>query len=540
MRQAKYIVVTGGVCSGLGKGAAAASIGALLKSAGFKVFPVKLDPYLNVDPGTMNPMQHGEVFVTDDGAETDLDLGHYERFIDESASKLSNTTTGQLYQEVLGDERKGDYLGKTIQIVPHITNLIKNRVLRAAKDSGADFVLIEIGGTVGDIEGEPYLEAFRQFHKEQGHENVMFVHLTLLPYLKVTKDLKTKPTQASVRELHRRGIQPDMILTRADYTIKKEDIEKISLFCDVKEKAVIPAYTVNSIYEIPINFYKYKILDTIFDHFKITRRKVSIKPWQDLVKKIKNGHSTITIGMVGKYTSHGDSYISVNEALKSAGYANSVKIKIEHIDSEKIEKKDKKSWNMLKKVDGILVPGGFGRRGIEGMIMASNYARKNNIPYFGICLGMQIATIDFAREAFSDKLATSQEFNSKAKNQIIHIMPDQEKKLLKKDYGATMRLGSWPAKLDKNSKVYKAYKQNKIDERHRHRYEFNNDYRQDLEKAGLRIVGTSPDNHIVEIVELDNHPWFVGVQFHPEFKSRPLRPHPLFHDFIVASIKAKK
>jgi len=533
----KYIIVTGGVCSGLGKGTAAASIGALLKSAGFKVFPVKLDPYLNVDPGTMNPFQHGEVFVTDDGAETDLDLGHYERFIDENASRLSNATTGQIYQQVLKDERSGDFLGKTIQIIPHITNAIKNRVRQAASESGADFVLIEIGGTVGDIEGEPYLEAMRQFHHEEGHENVMFIHLTLLPYLKVTDELKTKPTQASVRELLGRGIQPDMILARADYPISKELVEKIALFCDVGEDAVIPAYTVKSIYEIPLNFYKHKLMDALFDHFGISSRKCNIKPWQNLVKQVKNGTSTITIGMVGKYTNHGDAYISVNEALKSAGYHHHVKVSIEHIDSEKLEKKDAREIRRLKKVDGILVPGGFGKRGIEGKIMAAHYARTNKIPYLGICLGMQIATIDIAREVLLDDTATSEEFDERARHKVIHIMPDQEKKMLTKDYGASMRLGAWPAKLKKGTLVQKAYKETKIEERHRHRFEFNNTYRKQLEDAGLIVSGTSPDNHIVEIVELKDHPWFVGVQFHPEFKSRPLRPHPLFRDFVGACMK---
>ncbi len=536
MSKTKYIVVTGGVCSGLGKGIAAASIGALLKSAGFKVFPVKFDPYLNVDPGTMNPFQHGEVFVTDDGAETDLDLGHYERFIDEPASKLSNTTTGQIYQRVLQEERKGDFLGKTIQIIPHITNAVKDWIKQAAQEAQADFLLLEVGGTVGDIEGEPYLEALRQFHHEQGHENVMFIHLTLLPYLKASHDLKTKPTQASVRELLGRGIQPDMILARSDYAIKKEIIEKISLFCDVKPESVIPAATVRSIYDVPLNFHKYRITDRIFEHFSLPARKLNIKPWQDLTCKIRNGNKTIAIAMVGKYTAHGDSYISVNEALKSASYYHDVKLKIEHIDSEKLEKKDEASWRLLRKVDGILVPGGFGKRGIEGMVMAANFARKNNVPYFGLCLGMQIATIEFSREVLGSADVTSEEFDAKAEHKVIHIMPDQEKTLLERDYGGTMRLGAWEAKLVKDSKVYEAYGQTKISERHRHRFEFNNVYRQPLEAAGLKISGASPDDRIVEIVELDNHPWFVGVQFHPEFKSRPLRPHPLFRDFVGACL----
>jgi CTP synthase len=533
----KYIVVTGGVCSGLGKGTAAASIGALLKSAGFKVFPVKMDPYLNVDPGTMNPIQHGEVFVTEDGTESDLDLGHYERFIDENASKLSTTTTGQIYTQVLKDERRGDFLGKTIQIVPHITNAIKNRIREAAKDSGADFLLIEIGGTVGDIEGEPYLEAMRQFNHEEGNESVMFIHLTLLPYLKVTRELKTKPTQASVRELLHRGIQPDMIIARADYPIKKDLIEKISLFCDVKESCVIPASTVKSIYEVPVNFNKYKVAEAIFDYFGIKRKKVNVNPWKNLVKTIKNGLKPVQIAMVGKYTGHGDAYISVNDALKVAGYYHKAKVEIIHIDSEKLEKKDSSSWRKLKSVDGILVPGGFGKRGIEGKILAAKFARENNIPYFGICLGMQVSVIDFARSVLFIKDANSEEFNDKSENKVIHIMPDQEKKMLNRDYGATMRLGAWSCSLKENTKVRETYDSENISERHRHRYEFNNNYREVFEKNGFNVSGQSPDGNIVEIIELKNHPWFLGVQFHPEFKSRPLKPHPLFKGFVEACLK---
>lgn len=537
MVKTKYIVVTGGVCSGLGKGAAAASIGALLKAANYRVFPVKLDPYLNVDPGTMNPFQHGEVFVTEDGAEADLDLGHYERFLDENASKLSNTTTGQVYQQVLRDERKGDFLGDTIQIIPHITNGIKARIRQAAKESQADFILIEIGGTVGDIEGEPYLEAMRQFHKEEGHDSVLFIHLTFLPYLEVTRELKTKPTQASVRELYRRGIQPDVILARTDHPIKKELLEKISLFCDVDENAVIPAPTVKSIYEIPLNFNKYKITEIMYRHFNMRGKKPNVKPWKDLVKKINNGLVPVSIAMVGKYTDHGDAYLSVNEALKSAGYFNNARVDIIHIDSEKLEQKEKHAMEKLKKVDGILVPGGFGKRGIEGKIIAARYARTRQVPYFGICLGMQIATIELAREVLGDATATSQEFDAHAKHTVIHIMPDQEKKMLARDYGGSMRLGAWDAKLKKGSRVHQAYGTGSISERHRHRFEYNNTYREQLEQAGLLISGTSPDGRIVEIVELANHPWFVGVQFHPEFKSRPLRPHPLFREFIKACLK---
>lgn len=539
-KDCRYIFVTGGVCSGLGKGITAASIGALLKACNFKVFSLKFDPYLNVDPGTMNPYQHGEVYVLDDGTETDLDLGHYERFLDENLSRLSNVTTGQVYEELLTEERKGQYLGKTIQIIPHITNKIQESIFRAAEISQADFLIMEIGGTVGDIEGEPYLEAARQLHNKLGDEHVLFVHVALLPYLKTSHELKTKPVQASVRELRQRGIQPDLIMARADYPVAREQLEKIALFCDLSSEAVIPAPTIRHLYEVPINLEKYKITEIIFKKLNIRKRVPDLKPWKNLIKKAKNGQNRKkkgTVAMVGKYIEHGDAYLSIMEALKSATYYYNAKLKVEWINAEQLELHDKKEWEKLKGAHGIVIPGGFGLRGCEGKIMAARYARENKIPYLGLCLGMQIATIEFARNVAKLKNANSTEFDPKTPHPVIHIMPDQEKKMLQNDYGATMRLGSWPCKLIKGTFSYKAYGQERIDERHRHRYEFNNTYRAPLEQAGLRIAGTSPDSLLVEIVEIPEHPWFVGVQFHPEFKSRPLRPHPLFRDFIRATLK---
>ncbi len=532
----KYIFITGGVCSGLGKGIASASIGAILGSCGYKVFTLKLDPYLNVDPGTMSPYQHGEVFVTDDGGETDLDLGHYERFIDVNLSKLSNLTTGRVYHKVIHEERSGDYLGKTIQIIPHITNEIKNHIRLAAESSKADIILIEIGGTVGDIEGEPYLEAARQFHREVGHENAMFIHLTLLPFLKASGELKTKPTQASVRELYRRGIQPDIILARSDKKIDKDSIAKIALFADIDEQAVIPAPTVKSIYEVPVNFEKkYKISQIIFRSLALPKVKPKLDDWERLVKSIRTNHKKkLPIALVGKYNENLDAYISVVEALKSACYANNVSLNLIWVSSAKLEKNDKAEIAKLKKVAGIVVPGGFGTRGIEGKIIAARFARENKVPYLGLCLGMQIATIDFAREVLKTQDVNSTEFEPKTANPVIHFLPGHTEEEQK---GGTLRLGSYPCILDKESISFKAYGQAKIDERHRHRYEFNMDYRQVLETAGLRLAGISPDKRLVEIVELKDHPFFFGVQFHPEFKSRPLRPHPLFREFIKASVK---
>ncbi|MDD5749293.1 MAG: CTP synthase [Patescibacteria group bacterium] len=534
----KFIFITGGVCSGLGKGIASASIGAILKSAGYSVFTCKLDPYLNIDPGTMSPYQHGEVFVTDDGTETDLDLGHYERFIDTSLSRLSNLTTGRVYDKVLRGERSGDYLGKTIQIVPHITNEIKAYIKKAATESKADFLLTEIGGTVGDIEGEPFLEALRQFHNEMGDANVMFIHLTLLPYLIASRELKTKPTQMSVRELHRRGIQPDIILARSDLKIAKEELHKIAMFADIDPKAVIPALTVPSIYQVPLNLEKDgHISDIIFKKMDLPRKRPKLEEWEALVRKIKTTKKKLPIALVGKYNENIDAYISVVEALKSACYHNDVKLDLVWIHSGKLEKGDKKEMAKLKKTAGILVPGGFGNRGIEGKIMAVKYARENKKPYLGLCLGMQVATIEFARHVLENKDVNSTEFDKNTKNPEIHFLPghtDDE------DKGGTLRLGAYPCVLDKDSLSYRAYGEEKISERHRHRYEFNNDYREVLEKGGMRFAGLSPDKRLIEIIELRDHPFFVASQFHPEFKSRPLRPHPLFREFIKAASKLYK
>jgi len=529
----KYIFVTGGVCSSLGKGIASASIGNLLKSAGFSVFPQKLDPYLNVDPGTMSPFQHGEVFVTDDGAETDLDLGHYERFIDVPLSRLSSTSTGQIYQTVLDRERKGDYLGGTIQIVPHITDEIKRRIRDAAKQSKCDIMLCEIGGTVGDIEGQPFIEALRQMRNEEGRENTLFIHLTLLPFLKSSNELKTKPTQLSVRTLQSMGIQPDMIMLRADDKIEKKHIVKISHFCDVGVESVIPAPTVKSIYEVPLNFQEFNIVQTICKKLNLKYKKSNIKEWKEMVDRIHNSTQEVQIGLAGKYNELDDAYISVIESIKSAGFYNKRKAKIVWIDAEKIEAGDKAEWKKLHKVDGVVVPGGFGVRGTEGKVLVAQYCREEKVPYLGLCLGAQIMTIEFARNVAGIKDATSEEFNPKAKNKVVHFLPGQDEKRAK---GGTLRLGSWPCNILKNTLAYKCYKTNKIDERHRHRYEFNNGFKKTLESKGLIFSGISPDRELMEIVEVKNHPFMIGSQFHPEFKSRPNRPHPLFREFIKATI----
>lgn len=536
----KYIFVTGGVCSSLGKGIASASIGALLKASGLKVFTQKLDPYLNVDPGTMSPFQHGEVFVTDDGGETDLDLGHYERFIDTSLSKLSSVTTGKIYGEVLDKERKGTFLGRTIQIIPHITDAIQEKITEAAKASKCDVMMIEIGGTVGDIEGLPFLEAIRQLRYKLGTENTLFVHVTLLPYLGGSKELKTKPTQASVRELRSIGIQPDFILARGDYPIKKDLLKKISLFCDVQEEYVIPAQTLKSIYEVPLAFQKYNIVKLIANKLNLGKLKPNLKEWQEVSRKINAKKSPLKIAIVGKYTGLDDAYLSVIESIKIAGYHNGCEAKIIWVSSEKLEENDKESWKNLKKANGILVPGGFGNRGIEGKIMAAKYARENKIPYLGLCLGMQIMTIEFARQALNDKQITSEEFDEEGKLEkskyVIHFLPGQHKN---RDKGGTLRLGTYPCKIQKGTKTYELYKQSQIDERHRHRYEFNNEFKHKLEKAGMLFPGTYEKENLVEIAELKDHPFMIGSQFHPEFKSRPTKPHPLFKGFIEAAKRKK-
>ena len=536
----KYIFVTGGVCSSLGKGIASASVGALLKSSGLKVFTQKLDPYLNVDPGTMSPFQHGEVFVTDDGSETDLDLGHYERFIDTSLNKYSSVSTGKIYNEVLEKERKGAYLGKTVQIIPHITNTIQEQIVKAAEKSGCDVMLCEIGGTVGDIEGQPFLEAIRQLRNRLGEENTFFIHLTLLPYLAASKELKTKPTQSSVRELRSIGIQADMILLRADYPIKKEHLKKIALFCDVEEKYVIPAQTVGSIYEVPLNLNQYNIAQLVADKLKLGKLNIKFKAWEDLAIKIHAEKPEMKIAVVGKYTGLDDAYISVIESLKIACYHQNRELKVTWINAEKLEEDDEKTWKELKSCAGILVPGGFGVRGTEGKILAAKYARENNIPYLGLCLGMQIQTIEFARFALNNKKITSEEFDEEnkagKKNHIIHFLPGQHKD---KDKGGTLRLGAYPCNIKAGTKTRALYKKEKIDERHRHRYEFNNAFKKDLEKAGMIFAGINPRQNLVEIAELKDHPFMIGSQFHPEFKSRPNKPHPLFFGFIKAAKKIK-
>lgn len=537
----KYIFVTGGVCSSLGKGIVSASIGTLLKTSGFKVFTQKLDPYLNVDPGTMSPFQHGEVFVTDDGSETDLDLGHYERFIDENLSILSNVTTGKVYSEVLQKERRGDFLGRTIQIIPHITQAIKEKITDAGEKTKADIVLVEIGGTVGDIEGLPHLEAIRQLRHEMGQENTLFVHVTLLPYLKASKELKTKPTQASVRELRSIGIQPDFIMARADYTIKQEHLDKIALFCDVDKEAVIPALTAKSIYEVPLAFEKYNLAELIGKKLHLGEVKPKLKDWENLVNKIHSKSPDLKIALVGKYTGLDDAYISVIESLKIACYHQSRQLNLIWIDSEKLEDKDKKVWKELRSAKGIIVPGGFGTRGTEGKIMAAKYAREKKIPYLGLCLGMQIMTIEFAREISQDKEITSEEFDEEGaidpKKYIIHFLPGQYKERAK---GGTLRLGAYPCKLTKNTKTWKMYEEKSaISERHRHRYEFNNKYKKLIEEKGLTVSGIFKEANLVEIVELKRHPFMIGCQFHPEFKSRPNKPHPLFFGFIKAAISRK-
>lgn len=533
----RFIVVTGGVCSSLGKGIAAASIGAILKAAGLKVFVQKLDPYLNVDPGTMSPFQHGEVFVTDDGAETDLDLGHYERFIDEPMNKDSTVTTGQIYQDVLRRERKGDFLGGTVQVVPHVTDTIKQRILSAAERADCDIMMVEIGGTVGDIEGEPFLESIRQLKTELGPERIYHVHLTLLPYLKGSKELKTKPTQLSVRELRRIGLQPDMILARADYRVPKDLLDKISTFCSVDRKAVIPAQTLSSIYDVPLALQKYKIAQVIGDKLGLTTLQPDMSQWEEGAVRHAAAEGDVKIAMVGKYTHLEDAYLSVVEAIKSAAVHNKRKAEIVWIDSEKLEQKDKETWDELKSCKGIVVPGGFGIRGIEGKIAAAHYARTKKIPYLGLCLGSQILAIEFARDALGDDAITSEEFDEEEKlprsKYLVHFMPDQHKGRAK---GGTLRLGSYQCKLKKGTKAYDAYGQEEISERHRHRYEFNNTFRKKLEDKGLVFSGEWPETKLMEIVEVKNHPFMVGSQFHPEFKSRPHRPHPLFAEFMKAVV----
>ena len=542
--KAKYIFVTGGVLSSLGKGLASAAIGALLESRGLTVTLQKLDPYINVDPGTMNPFQHGEVFVTDDGSETDLDLGHYERFTHAKLGRDNNFTTGKIYHSVISKERRGDYLGGTIQVIPHITDEIK-RCIRLAAD-GVDIVIVEIGGTIGDIESLPFLEAIRQFQADVGKDNALYIHLTLVPYIGTAGEVKTKPTQHSVKELRSIGIQPDILLCRTDRYLSKEIKSKISLFCNVGVDAVVTAKDVECIYEVPLVFHKEGLDSKIVELLKIWTRAPRLEAWAELVEKIQSAKESVTIAIVGKYVDLTESYKSLNEALYHGGAANDCKVKLVFVDSEKME--DGTCSSMLAEADGILVPGGFGTRGIEGKICAANHARVNKIPYFGICLGMQIAVIEFARNVAGLAQANSSEFNELTPDPVIYLMLEwldeksgtTQRRDESSDKGATMRLGAYPCRLVKDTFAYKAYGAEDISERHRHRYEFNNDYKAQLAEKGLVVSGASPSGDLVEIVEIKEHPWFVGCQFHPEFKSRPMDPHPLFRDFIKAALAFKK
>ena len=529
----KFVFVTGGVTSSLGKGITAASIGRLLKARGLHVSILKLDPYINVDPGTMSPYQHGEVFVTDDGAETDLDLGHYERFIDENLTQLSNVTTGRIYQAVIAKERRGDYLGGTVQVIPHITNEIKERITRVARDGSPDVVIVEVGGTVGDIESLPFLEAIRQMRKDVGRANVLYVHVTLLPALAATGELKTKPTQHSVKELRGIGIQPDVIVLRSDSEVPDEIREKIALFTDVDVDAVIPAPTAETIYEVPLQFEDHGLGRLIVRELGLGDPEAlpELTEWRALVDKIKRDKPGLEVALVGKYIELPDAYLSVTEALKHAGWAHDVDVKVRWVDSEALTKENLHA--RLDGVAGIVVPGGFGHRGIEGKVLAAHFARDHKVPYLGLCLGLQCAVIEFAREVVGSKDVNSTEFDMFTSNPVIDFMPDQREL---EDKGGTMRLGLYPAKLTPGSKAAEAYGQEVIYERHRHRFEVNNHYRATLEGAGMLLSGQSPDGRLVEIVELQDHPWFVASQFHPEFKSRPERPHPLFDGFIAAAL----
>ncbi|MFI3231355.1 MAG: CTP synthase [bacterium] len=531
----KYIFVTGGVVSGLGKGITAASLGRLLKARGYKVTIQKFDPYINIDPGTMSPYQHGEVFVTEDGAETDLDLGHYERFIDENLTVNNNITTGKIYWSVLNKERKGEYLGATVQVIPHITNAIKERVYRAGKTTQSDIVITEIGGTVGDIESEPFLEAIRQVSREVSRENVLYIHVTLIPYLAKSGEMKTKPTQHSVKQLLSIGIQPDIIVCRTEKEISKESKEKLALFCNVDKDCIITNIDCDSLYEVPLLLEKENLAKIACRKLEIQDNKPDLVDWCDVIKKEKNLDKTITVGLVGKYVELHDAYMSIVESLKHAGIHTGCMVNIKWINSKEVEDI---GVSILEDVDAIIVPGGFGERGVEGKIKAVQYARENKVPFFGICLGMQCIVIEYARNVLELKDAHSAEIKPETPHALIDLMPEQ------KDIdglGGTMRLGSYPCKLNQNSLALEAYGDNLIYERHRHRYEFNNEYRTPLLKSGLVISGLSPDEKLVEIVELskDLHPWFVGVQFHPELKSRPNRPHPLFKKFIEAGITKK-
>ncbi|MEA4822054.1 MAG: CTP synthase [Erysipelotrichales bacterium] len=530
MGQCKFIFVTGGVVSGLGKGITAASLGMLLKSRGLNVFVQKFDPYMNVDPGTMSPLQHGEVFVTADGTETDLDLGHYERFIDTELTKNSSITSGKIYLTVLNKERRGDYLGGTVQVIPHITNEIKSKVYAAGTEPDVDVVITEIGGTVGDIESLPFIETIRQIRSELGKENVLFIHTTLIPMIDASGELKTKPTQHSVKELRSFGIQPDIIVCRSSHSLTEDLKAKIALFCDVDRRSVIEAKDAPILYQVPLGLKNQKMDEIVCNQFGLVTKISDTKQWEELIERIKKSDKLIEIALVGKYVSLHDAYLSVTESLSHAGYEIGARIKVRWIDSAEVNQFNVD--NLLKGVSGILVPGGFGSRGVEGKILAAQYARENKIPYLGICLGMQVACIEFARNVLGIKNATSLEWDEETSYPIITLMNDQKEVV---DKGGTMRLGNYPCVLLEGSKSYNAYKCKEVLERHRHRYEFNNNYRDLFSKNGMIFSGVSPDQKLVEIIELKDHPWFVATQAHPEFKSRPIKPQPLFLGFIKAA-----
>lgn len=528
----KYVFVTGGVVSGLGKGITAASLGRLLKARGYTVTMQKFDPYINIDPGTMNPIQHGEVFVTDDGAETDLDLGHYERFIDESLNKNSNVTAGKIYWSVLSKERRGDFGGGTVQVIPHITNEIKNRFYRNYTAKDTQIAIIEVGGTVGDIESQPFLEAIRQFQHDVGHENAILIHVTLIPYLKSSGEMKTKPTQASVKELQGMGIKPDIIVCRSEHPIDQSIKDKIALFCNVESNHVLQNLDVEVLYEAPIAMEKEHLAEVVCESLNLECGEPDLKEWKAMVESWKSPKKEVSIALVGKYIQLHDAYISVVEALKHGGVGNSASVIIKWIDSEQLNKDNIEE--MMQGINGIIVPGGFGDRGIEGMIVAIEYARTKKIPFLGLCLGMQLSIVEFARNVIGYHDAHSVELNPATTHPVIHLMPDQNGI---EDIGGTLRLGSYPCMLDKSSKAYELYQEETIQERHRHRYEVNNDFRKALIEHGMVLSGISPDGRIIEMVELKEHPWFIGTQAHPELKSRPNRPHPLFLGFIKAALE---
>ncbi|MBE5935029.1 MAG: CTP synthase [Lachnospiraceae bacterium] len=531
----KYVFVTGGVVSGLGKGITAASLGRLLKARGYKVTMQKFDPYINIDPGTMNPIQHGEVFVTEDGAETDLDLGHYERFIDEFLDKKSNVTTGKVYWSVLTKERRGDFGGGTVQVIPHITNEIKSRIYRNDSSEDTHVAIIEVGGTVGDIESQPYLESIRQFQHDVGKENAILIHVTLIPYLRASGEMKTKPTQASVKELQGIGIQPDILVCRTEHELDASIRDKISLFCNVPSNHVLQNLDVDTLYEAPLAMEKEHLADVVCRCLHLDCPKPDIKDWEDMVYALKNPQKEVKVALVGKYTALHDAYISVVESLKHGAVASNASVDIKWVPSEELTADNVN--DMLGDVSGIIVPGGFGDRGIDGKILAIKYARENNVPFLGLCLGMQLSIVEFARNVCGFTDAHSVELNPSTTHPVIHLMPEQDGI---EDIGGTLRLGAYPCVLKEGSKAAKVYNSTNISERHRHRYEVNNYYRDDLKKNGMIIAGTSPDGRIVEMIELKEHPWFIATQAHPEFKSRPNRPHPLFAGFISAALEINK